>query len=343
MSKSSGTAVAPRSKGHARANGHAKTNDHARPRGRTGSGRAPRANDETGARRATSRESASGPRPVWSGSISFGLVNIPVRLFTAVKEQRVAFHLLHDQDKVRLRRKLVSSTTGKEVHPEHVVRGYEFAKDHFVIVRDEELEGCAPEKTRAIEITDFVHLPEIDPVFFDRAYYVLPQKGAARSYRLLAEAMRRSGRVGVARVVMHEKEYLAALRTRGDVICLNTMHFGDEVVPATVLEGVAHAAPEVAERELKAARHAVESHSSDFEPGRYHDQYRECVMKMVQKKAEKEKVVSPPPPDEQEKPKAGTSKAGDLMAALEASLARARKEQGQSSPPSSNGHRRKSA
>jgi len=166
-----------------------------------------------------------------------------------------------------------------------------------------------------------VQLAEIDPVFFDRAYYVLPQKGAARSYRLLAEAMKRSGRVGVARVVMHEKEYLAALRTRGDVICLNTMHFGDEVVPATVLEGVAHAAPEVGERELKAARHVVESHSSAFEPGRYHDQYRECVMKMVQKKAEREKVVSPPPPDEQEKPRAGTSKAGDLMAALEASLA----------------------
>src|SRR3954466_9957003 len=141
-----------------------------------------------------------GPRPVWSGSISFGLVNIPVRLFTAVREQRVAFHLLHDQDKVRLRRKLVSSTTGKEVHPEHVVRGYEFTKDQFILVRDEELEGCAPEKTRAIEITDFVNLPEIDPVFFDRAYYVLPQKGAARSYRLLAEAMKRSGRVGVARV-----------------------------------------------------------------------------------------------------------------------------------------------
>ena len=341
MSRASGTAVARRPKTSARTNGHSKANGTARSNGHARSGSARHANDETGARRATHREAASGPRPVWSGSISFGLVNIPVRLFTAVKEQRVAFHLLHDQDKVRLRRKLVSSTTGKEVHPEHVVRGYEFAKDHFVIVRDEELEGCAPEKTRAIEITDFVQLAEIDPVFFDRAYYVLPQKGAARSYRLLAEAMKRSGRVGVARVVMHEKEFLAALRTRGDVICLNTMHFGDEVVPATVLEGVAHSAPEVGERELKAARHVVESHSSAFEAGRYHDQYRECVMKMVQKKAEKEKVVSPPPPDEQEKPRAGTSKAGDLMAALEASLARARKEQGPSS--SSNGHRRKSA
>src|SRR5215212_380165 len=186
------------------------------------------------------RSAPAGPRPVWSGSISFGLVNIPVRLFTAVREQRVAFHLLHDQDKVRLRRKLVSSSTGKEIHPEHIVRGYEHAKGHFIVVRDEELEGCAPEKTRAIEITDFVELSEIDPIFYDRPYYVLPQKGAARSYRLLAEAMKRSGRVGIARVVMHEKEYLAALRTVGQVICLSTMHFGEEVVPSTVLEGVPH-------------------------------------------------------------------------------------------------------
>src|SRR3954451_644717 len=113
-----------------------------RPRSR---GSAPRPNDETGARRATPRESAGGPRPVWSGSISFGLVNIPVRLFTAVREQRVAFHLLHDQDKARLRRKIVSSTTGKEIHPEHIVRGYEVAKGQFVVVTQEELEACAPE------------------------------------------------------------------------------------------------------------------------------------------------------------------------------------------------------
>src|SRR5215218_1971423 len=138
MSRSSGTAVARRPKTSARtkghSNGHSKVNGHARSDGHARSGSAPRANDETGARRATSRESAGGPRPVWSGSISFGLVNIPVRLFTAVREQRVAFHLLHDQDKVRLRRKLVSSATGKEVHPEHIVRGFEASKGQFIIV-----------------------------------------------------------------------------------------------------------------------------------------------------------------------------------------------------------------
>ena len=307
---------------------------------------APRPNDETGARRATSRESAAGPRPVWSGSISFGLVNIPVRLFTAVREQRVSFHLLHDQDKVRLRRKLVSSATGKEVHHEHIVRGFEAAKGHFIIVRDEELEGCAPEKTRAIEITDFVELSEIDPVFFDRPYYVLPQKGSARSYRLLAEAMKRSGRVGVARVVMHEKEYLAALRTVGDVICLSTMHFGEEVVPSRVIEGIPEDGGSAGERELKSARHAIEAHAGKFDPHKYHDRHRECVMKMVQKKAEKEKVVSPPPAAEERPKQAATRGAGDLMAALEASLALARKETQQAKAHAngqSNGHRRKSA
>src|SRR5690242_4043571 len=190
-----------------------------RSRSKAPSAAAPEEFDERGRMRGSpgggGRSAPAGPRPVWNGSISFGLVNIPVRLFIAVREKRVAFHLLHDQDKVRLRRKIVSAVTGREVHPEHIVRGFEVAKDRFVVVRDDELEGCAPEKTRTIEITDFVELSEIDPVFYDRPYYVVPQKGAGRSYRLLADAMRRSGRVGIARVVMHDKEYLAALRILG--------------------------------------------------------------------------------------------------------------------------------
>jgi DNA end-binding protein Ku len=331
MSRASGGAVAERSRTSSRS-------------GREGR-RARSSSDATEdrAKRSTPNESTpTGPRPVWSGSISFGLVNIPVRLFTAVREQRVAFHLLHDQDKVRLRRKLVCPADGKEVHPEHIVRGFEVSKDHFIVVRDEELEGCAPEKTRAIEITDFVELNDIDPIFYDRPYYVLPQKGAARSYRLLAEAMKRSGRVGVARVVMHDKEYLAALRTVGDMICLSTMHFGDEVVPPTVIEGVPHDAGKVPDRELKSAQKVIDSHSGNFDATKYHDRYRECLTKMIENKARHEKVVSPPP-EQQDKPKQQTAKAGDLMAALEASLARARKANPSHSQPGSNGHRRKGA
>ena len=264
---------------------------------------------------------SGGPRPVWSGSISFGLVNIPVRRFTAVREQRVAFHLLHDQDKVRLRRKIVSATTGREVHPEHIVRGYEVDKGKFVVVHKEELEACAPEKTKAIEITDFVKLSEIDPIYYERPYYVLPQKGATRSYRLLVEAMKRSDRVGIARLVIHEKEFLAALRPLGDIICLSTMHLSDEVMPVGAIEEAVEGA-KVGERELKSAEKLINNLLEDFNPKRYHDAYRDCLKKVVEKKAKEEGAVVQPPPDKEDKPQ--EARAANLMAALEASLARAK-------------------
>jgi DNA end-binding protein Ku len=264
---------------------------------------------------------SGGPRPLWSGSISFGLVNIPVRLFTAVREHRVAFHLLHDQDKARLKRKIVSSTTGKEVHPEHIVRGFPIGPDRYVTVTKEELEACAPEKTKTIEITDFVKLREIDPVYYERPYYVLPQKGAARSYRLLAEAMRRSDRVGIARVVIHEKEYLAALRPVGNLICLSTMHLSDEILPVSEVEETADASP--VEREVKQAAKLITSMVENFSPTRYRDEYRDCVKKMVEQKAAKEGAVVPPAAEKGEK-KPHEARATNLMAALEQSLARAK-------------------
>ena len=315
-----------RSNGHA--NGHAHGSavaDRARPHHRRRSGGSddePRGRLRGSPGGGGNREGiAGGPRPVWSGSISFGLVNIPVRLFTAVREHRVAFHLLHDQDKVRLRRKVISSTTGREVHPEHIVRGFEVDKGKFVVVTQEELEACAPEKTRAIHITDFVHLSDIDPVYYERPYYVLPQKGATRSYRLLVEAMKRSGRVGIARVVIHEKEYLAALRPLGDLICLSTMNLSDEVVSVSdVEEAVEGVKP--GERELKSAEKLITSMTESFNPKRYHDAYRDCVKKVVEKKAAAEGAVVHPPPDNEKQPQ--EARAANLMAALEASLARAK-------------------
>src|SRR6266496_2878887 len=151
-------------------------------------------------------------RPIWSGSISFGLVTIPVRLHTAVREKRLHFRTLHDQDMVPLKQKMVDPTTGKEVHREHMVKGYEIEKDRFIIVSDEDLEAAAPKSTKAIEIQDFVELEEIDPLFFDRPYYVSPKPEGAKPYKLLVEAMEKTGKVGIAKVVMWGKEYLAALR-----------------------------------------------------------------------------------------------------------------------------------
>jgi DNA end-binding protein Ku len=279
-------------------------------------------------------------RAIWSGSISFGLVNIPVKLYVAVREQRVQFHMLHDQDKARLRRKLVSSTTGKEVHPEHIVKGYEVGPDEYVVVQQNELEALQPEKSRTIDIVDFVDQKEIDPVFYDRAYYLAPDQNASKPYRLLVEAMQKSRKVAVAKFVMREKEYLAALRPVDGVICLSTMHFGDEVLdPQEVTE-----VPEVKvdDREVKMAEQLIGTLTSRFDPNKYKDEYRERVMEMVQRKAKGEKVVVQSAPAE--KP----GRVINLMAALEASLAEAKKSASggskkRSAHPGQNERRRKSA
>lgn len=281
-------------------------------------------------------------RPIWTGTISFGLVNIPIKLHTVVREQRISFHMLHDQDNVRLRRKMICPADNKEVHPEHIVKGYEIHKDQYVIVTPEDLEGCGPKSMKTIEITDFVNLDDIDPVFYDRPYYVLPQPAATKPYRLLLDAMTRSKKVGISKLVMHEKEYLAALRPVENVICLHTMHFGNEVVGADDLEGLP-GEQKVGDRELKVAEQLIDSLATKFEPGKYHDEYRDCVVAMLEKKGQGERIVTQP------QIAAKPVKAGDLMAALEASLAEAKAHaKGGSSNGKANGHahaprRRKSA
>jgi DNA end-binding protein Ku len=267
-------------------------------------------------------------RPVWSGSISFGLVTIPVKLFTAVREKKLSFRSLHDQDKVPLKQKLICPADGKEVHAEHIVKGYEIEKDQYVVVRQEELEAVAPKATRAIEIQDFVDLDDIDPVYFDRPYYVAAKPEGMRPYKLLVEAMEKKKKVGIAKIVMHTKEYLAALRPVEGVLCLETMHFGDEVVDPSRVGGDDEAstsggkAAKVDPREMKIAEQLIDSLSTDFKPGTYHDEYRERVMEMIQKKARGEKVVVRP--ESKETPVRGHG----LMAAREASLKRAKGEAG---------------
>src|SRR3954468_17546066 len=256
-------------------------------------------------------------RSMWTGSISFGLVNIPVKLYNAIREERVAFHMLHDQDKSRLRRKMVSESTGKEVHGEHVVKGYEIAKDQYVVVTQEELDSVSPEESRTIDIRAFVDLDEIDPVYYDRPYYLAPAEHAARPYRLLMEAMEKARKVGISKFVMRNHEYLAALRAQNGGLILDTMHFHHEIVPLDNVPGLP-VTVKVEDRELKVAMQLIESLADKFEPQKFKDEYRDRVMDMVKRKAEGEEVVSQPPPGE--KP----GKVTDLMAALEASLARAR-------------------
>ena len=254
-------------------------------------------------------------RPIWTGSISFGLVTIPIRLFTAVREHRINFRSLHDQDQVPLKQKMVCPVDGKEVHAEHIVKGYEIEKDHFVIIQKSDLESVMPKASKAIEIQDFVDLNDIDPLYFDKPYYVAPKPEGAKPYKLLLEAMKESGKVGIATIVMYNKQYLAALRPIGDVLCLETMHFDDEVVPESTVPDLQHKA-KVDDRELKVAQQLIDSLTTEFQPDRYKDEYRQRVMELIERKAKGQKVVS------RAEPAAPSRKANDLIAALEASLAK---------------------
>ena len=258
-------------------------------------------------------------RPIWSGSISFGLVTIPVRLFTAVREKRLHFRTLHDQDMVPLKQKMYCPADGKEVHREHTLKGYEIEKGRFVIVSDEDLEAASPKRTKAIEIQDFVELDEIDPLYFDRPYYVAPRPEGAKPYKLLLEAMEKTGKVGIAKVVMWSKEYLAALRPLEGGLVLETMHYFDEVVPAASVAGLEVKA-KVDERELKMAQQLIDSLTTEFKPQKYHDEYREQVMELIERKAAGEEIHTVPTTEEK------TGRARNLMDALEASLARSRGE-----------------
>ena len=257
-------------------------------------------------------------RPIWSGSISFGLVTIPVSLFTAVREKRISFRTLHDQDKVPLKQKMFCPADGKEVHPEHTVKGYEIEKDRFVVVRQDELDAARPKGTKAIEILDFVDLDEIDPLYFDRPYYVAPKPEGAKPYKLLLEAMEKTGKVGIAKVVMWNREYLAALRPLDGALVMETMHYEDEVVPQERVAGLEVKA-KVDDRELKMATQLVDSLSTSFKPEKYKDEYREQVMELIEKKAAGEEIHTAPTTDS-----APAGRARNLMAALEASLARSR-------------------
>jgi DNA end-binding protein Ku len=269
-------------------------------------------------------------RAIWTGSISFGLVNIPVRLFTATKDEGIRFHLLHDQDKSRLQRRLVSSVSGREVHSEHIVKGFELAKDQYVVVQKDELKHCAPEKNSAIDITDFVDLAEIDPIYFETPYYLAPQPAAVKSYRLLVEAMNKTKKIAVAKFVMHEKEHLCAIRPIENALCLETMHFAAEVVPVKEIDAIPEDKQKVSDRELKAAQQLIESLSSKFDPSKYRDEYKDCVMKLVNQKAKGEEIHVQPVIEKK------SAKSTDLIAALEQSLAHAK-------AVSQNGKRRKSA
>jgi len=256
-------------------------------------------------------------RAIWSGAISFGLVNIPVKLFSAVSKKTVRFHQIDAESGSRVRQKRVGPD-GEEIPYEQIVKGYEIGPDRYVTISPEELDSLAPEKTRTIDIEDFVDQDEIDPIFYDHPYYLAPDTGAAKAYQLLVDAMEDAGKVAIARVVIRSKENLVAIRPREGLLAMETMLFADEVVPTDSLDELTtDTAVKTSERELTMARQLIDSLSSDFEPEKYHDEYRERVLDLIERKAQGETIVIEEPSKEPEQ-------VPDLMAALEASIAGAK-------------------
>ena len=255
-------------------------------------------------------------RAIWSGSISFGLLNVPVKLYSAVARRNIALREIRESDSARIKHRRVAEGTDQEVPYDEIVKAYEITPGQYVPISKDEMSSMAPEKTRAIDVQDFVDLDEIDPIYFDSPYYLGPADGAEKAYSLLAAAMKASGKVAIARFVFRNKEHLAAIRTSGGVLTLTTMRFADEVVPTSELEEVLpDKAPKVAKKEQQMAEQLIESLSADFDPDAYRDEYREQLLGLIERKAEGKEIVA----SESEEPQA--TKAPDLMAALEQSIA----------------------
>jgi DNA end-binding protein Ku len=247
-------------------------------------------------------------RPVWSGTISFGLVAIPVKLFHAVRRQSVSFNQLDERNMARIRYRKVNAETGEEVGDDHIVKGYEISKGRYVVVDPDELEPFMPVATRSVDLEEFVDLADIDPVYFDTAYHLAPD-GPPKPYVLLARAMEASGKVAIGRFVMRNKQYTAAIRAEGGRLVMSTLAYADEVIDPSDIE--------VNDKEVAMAEALVASLAGDFEPEKYRDEYREEVMALIQMKADGEEFETPAVAAE--KPKVV-----DIMAALEASVAAAK-------------------
>jgi DNA end-binding protein Ku len=262
------------------------------------------------------------PRAMWKGAISFGLVTIPVSVYPATEEKTLRFNQLHDEDGGRIRMKRVCSVDGEEVGYEHIVKGYEYEKDRYVILADEDFEKVPVESSRQIDIQQFVQLDEIDPMLYKKSYYLVPEETGAKAYALLREAMNRAGKVGIAKVSFRDKEHLAALRFSEEAFVLETMFWPDEIREADF--GGVDVDQKIRDNELEMAQTLIDNLTGDWDPTSYTDEYREGLLGIVEAKinGEEIEVVEPEP----------TARVVDLMEALKASVAAAKKEAKEEEP-----------
>ncbi len=226
-------------------------------------------------------------RPVWTGSLGFGHVHVPVRLYGAVSARQVRFHLLHDTDGGRIQQKRVCAVDGEEVPLDHVVKGYELSPGHHVELTRGELEAFEPQASKSVELEDFISLSEVDPLFFDTSYHVMPGEKAWKPYATLATALRTSGRAGVGRLVMHLKGHLCVVWPRGRGLVLSTLHYADELLAQESFPEMAETGTRPPQREVAAMLTTIEARTVDFEPHRYQDQHRERLLSFLERRAHK--------------------------------------------------------
>jgi DNA end-binding protein Ku len=268
-------------------------------------------------------------RAIWKGSITFGLVNIPVGLYSAETRDDISFKLLDKKTMSPIHYKRVSEESGKEVAWDETVRGYEFERGQYVVLSDEDLKGAAPEATQTIDIVDFVDLDEVSPLYFDKPYYLGPDKKGTKAYALLRETLRRTGKVGIAKVVIRTRQYLAAVVARGDVLTLELMRYAHELRDPSELD-VPHGKEGVSDREVDMAERLVEGMVAAWEPEKYKDTYRADLMKMIEKRVEAGQLETSPEPAP--KPKETRGNVVDLMALLKQSVEQGGKKPAQKAP-----------
>jgi DNA end-binding protein Ku len=249
---------------------------------------------------------------IWSGTISFSLVAIPVRLVKAIEPGRISFRLLHSKDYSPLVRRMFCPEEETMVPPDEIIRGFEIAPDKYILMTEEELESVSPERSRSIEIVEFIDMKEVDPVYYDHPYYLVPSKGGEKAYRLLVEVMRRTNKAGLAKFVLAEREYLVAVTSRGGALALTTLHYREEILPE---EELSPKKGRIASDEQSRIRKSIEQRIEEFDPGKYANEREKKLMGLLAKKAKEKAPVESPVAEEE----VGEGPA-DLVAALEESM-----------------------
>lgn len=251
---------------------------------------------------------------VWKGHLTFGLVSLPIKLFTAARAETISFNQLHKTDHSRVKYKIFCAAEDVEISRSEIVKGYEYEKDRYVVVEDEDIKKMAPKTAKVMEILEFVKEAEVDPVYYESSYYLAPEEAGEKPYALLLESLKRSGYVALAKISMHNREHIVILRPSGQGITLHTMYFEDEIRKTEAFRSDTSA---VKDRELDMAMMLVEALAAKFEPGKYQDNYRENLRAMIEAKIAGQEIVAPV--------EAQQTKVVDIMDALKASLAALKK------------------